>query len=144
MTGKYDDIINLPRHVSVTRPCMTIADRAAQFSPFAALTGHTAAIRETARLTQERIELDEQVREILGLRLQRLLDGSAAHSEVSITYFCKDIRKTGGTYITVTDVVNKFYESEQRLVMMDGTQISIADIIDIQGEEADKVDDTTE
>lgn len=132
MSGKYDDIINLPHHVSATRPRMPIADRAAQFSPFAALTGHHEAIREVARITVERVELDEQAREILDLRLQRLLENRAARHEVRVTYFSRDSSKDGGAYFTLTGIVDKVHESGPCLALTDGTRIPLADIVDIQ------------
>lgn len=134
MSGKYDDIIHLPRHVSATRPRMPIADRAAQFSPFAALTGHHEAIREVGRYTQEKIELDDQSREILALRLQKLLENQGMRYEVRVTYFIKDVRKNGGAYFTLTGVVDKFIESESCIVMTDKTRIHLADIVDIQAD----------
>lgn len=132
MSGKYDDIIHLPRHVSATRPRMPIADRAAQFSPFAALTGHHEAVREVARHTLEKIELDEQSREILTLRLQRLLEDRDRRHMVRVTYFSRDERKDGGTYLTLTGVVDAFIESRACVVMADGARMPLADIIDIQ------------
>lgn len=134
MSGKYDDIIHLPRHVSATRPRMSIADRAAQFSPFAALAGHHEAIREVGRYTQEKIELDEQSREILALRLQKLLENQGMRYKVRVTYFVKDARKNGGAYFTLTGVVDKFIESESCIVMTDKTRIPLADIVDIQAD----------
>ena len=134
MSGKYDDIIHLPRHVSATRPRMSIADRAAQFFPFAALTGHHATIREVGRYIQEKIELDEQIREILALRLQKLLENQGMGYEVRVTYFVKDVRKNGGAYFTLTGGVEKFVEYESCIVMTDKTRISLADIVDIQAD----------
>ena len=101
MTGKYDDIIHLPHHVSATRPRMPMLDRAAQFSPFVALTGYEAAVRETARLTDQRVELDESAKAELDRKL-RLLLSLPGQPEASITYFRPDERKEGGAYETVT------------------------------------------
>ncbi|MGE9986410.1 hypothetical protein [Desulfovibrio sp. SGI.169] len=133
MSGKYDDIIRLPRHVSAVRPRMSMADRAAQFSPFAALTGHHEAVREVERHTLEKIELDEQSRDILTSRLQRLLEERDARHVVSVTYFSRDAKKDGGAYVTLTGVVDAFMEPEARVVMADGVRVPLADIIDIQG-----------
>ena len=91
--GKYDDIIDLPHHVSETHPPMSRADRAAQFSPFAALTGYDAAVRETARVTERRIELDEGVKAELNARLNCILEHLSEHPQVSLTYFVQDERK---------------------------------------------------
>ena len=94
--GNYDDIIDLPHHVSETHPPMSRADRAAQFSPFAALTGYDAAVRETARMTERRIELDEGVKAELNARLNCILEHLSEHPQVSITYFMPDEKKSGG------------------------------------------------
>lgn len=99
---KYAGIMNLPHHVSPTRPQMPISDRAAQFSPFAALTGYAGVIRETARLTDRKIELDETMLTALNERYQLLLSVLDAEPEVEITYFVPDERKSGGAYRTVT------------------------------------------
>lgn len=100
--GKYDDIINLPHFVSKKYPQMSMRDRAAQFSPFAALTGYDAEIKETTRLTDRRIELDEDVLDKLNERLyilRKVLDDGSVYPEVRITYFEKDLKKDGGKYI---------------------------------------------
>lgn len=93
MKDPYEDIIHLPHHVSATRPQMPMSDRAAQFSPFAALTGYDAAIKETGRLTDERIELGEEVRDALNLKQQYLQDVIADQPKISITYFVPDKKK---------------------------------------------------
>ena len=98
----YDDSINLPQHVSATRPQMSMIDRAAQFSPFAALTGYDAAIKETGRLTDEKIEMDEGALNILNMKFQILVDSLDDEPEVTFTYFKPDERKAGGAYIEVT------------------------------------------
>ena len=87
MNGKYDEIMGLPHHVSKTRPQMPMSDRASQFAPFAALTGYDAAIKETGRLTDERIELDEGALTALNMRYQLLMDALDEEPEVEITYF---------------------------------------------------------
>ena len=97
---QYNDIIDLPHHISTTRPRMSMLDRAAQFSPFAALTGYDAAIKETGRLTGQRIELTEECRAVLDRKQQVLLENLAEHPEVSVTYFVPDERKSGGAYVT--------------------------------------------
>jgi hypothetical protein len=134
MTKTYDDIIHLPHHVSTTRPHMSAIDRAAQFSPFAALTGYDAAIKETARLTDERIELDEYRKDILSDKLQIIADRIKEHLEIAITYFQPDEKKNGGTYVTAIGTVKKIDEYERIVVMMDSTTIPIDEIISIEGQ----------
>jgi hypothetical protein len=134
MTGAYDDIINLPHHVSTTRPQMAAIDRAAQFSPFAALTGYDAAIKETARLTDERVEVDEYMEDALRDRLQIIADRIKEHPEIAITYFQPDAKKNGGTYITSISTAKKIDEYERVVVMADGTAIPIDEIISIDGQ----------
>ncbi len=128
---RYDDIIDLPHHVSRKHPQMPLLDRAAQFAPFAALTGHEAAIKETARLTEEEIELDENSKELLDLRLQYLKEHLAEHPEVTVTYFCPDEKKTGGAYETVTGLVKKVDEYAGELVFTDGRRIALGTIIEL-------------
>ena len=131
---QYDDIINLPHHTSPTRPRMSAIDRAAQFSPFAALTGYDAAVNETARLTEERIELDEYAKADLDAKLQMIHDSFADKPEISITYFVPDGRKAGGAYVTVTGTIKKIDTYEQNLIMTEGQIIPINEIIQIDGE----------
>ncbi|HOO05725.1 MAG TPA: hypothetical protein PLH83_04435, partial [Ruminococcus sp.] len=96
----YEDIINLPHHVSTKRPQMSMLDRAAQFSPFAALTGYDAAIKETGRLTDEKIEMDEESLNMLNMKFQLLVEALDDEHEVSFTYFKPDETKAGGAYVT--------------------------------------------
>ena len=134
MNGKYDEIMGLPHHVSKTRPQMPMSDRAAQFAPFAALTGYDSAIKETGRLTDERIELDEGALTALNMRYQLLMDALDDAPEVTITYFQPDERKAGGKYITATSAVKKVDDFERRITMQDGTKIPMDDILSIGGE----------
>lgn len=134
MTRTYDDIINLPHHVSTTHPHMTAIDRAAQFSPFAALTGYDSAIKETARLTDERIGLDEYVKDDLSEKLQIIADRIKEHPEIAITYFQPDVKKKGGAYVTVVSSAKKIDEYERVVVMTDGTAIPIDEMISIDGQ----------
>jgi len=134
MSGPYDDIINLPHHVSATRPQMPSANRAAQFSPFAALTGYDAAIEETGRLTDERIELDEHTIDALNMKMSILADAISDHPKISVTYFRPDERKAGGAYVTVTGAVKKIDDYEGVIVLMNGKKIKIEDILDIECE----------
>lgn len=133
MTGTYDDIINLPHHVSSTRPQMEAIDRAAQFSPFAALTGYDSAVKETARLTDERIELSEDMKDALSDRLQIIADRIKDHPEITITYFQPDAKKNGGAYLTITGTAKKIDEYERVVVLTSGTAIPIDEIISIDG-----------
>jgi len=134
MSQPYDDIINLPHHVSATRPQMPSANRAAQFSPFAALTGFDAAIEETGRLTDERMELDEDTIDALNMKIGMLADVISDHPIVSVTYFRPDERKAGGAYITVAGAVKKVDDYEGVIVLMNGKKIKIGDILDIECE----------
>jgi len=134
MMNPYDDIINLPHHTSASRPHMSAHDRAAQFSPFAALTGYDSAITETARLTDTRVELDEYSKADLNQRLSIIQDRMDGQPEVSITYFKPDNRKSGGAYITAAGCVKKIDEYEHAVVMQDDTRILIDQIIAIDGE----------
>ena len=134
MSDKYDDIINLPHHVSATRPQMSMLDRAAQFSPFAALTGYDAAIKETGRLTDEKIIMDEEALNMLNMKFQILIDNLFDEPEVTITYFKPDERKSGGAYIELTGIVKKFDEFERQIMMQDGTKIPMDDILNIESE----------
>lgn len=134
MNHQYDDIIDLPHHVSPKRPRMDRIDRAAQFSPFAALTGYDAAIKETGRLTDERIELSEESHAALDRKQQLLLDNLADRPEVSVTYFVPDERKSGGAYVTVTGRVKKVDEPGRLLILTDGTKIPLDEIQDLSGE----------
>lgn len=134
MNGKYDKIMGLPHHVSKTRPQMPMSDRAAQFAPFAALTGYDAAIKETGRLTDERIELDVEALSALDMKYQLLMEALDEAPEVTITYFQPDERKAGGKYITATGAVKKVDDFERRITMRDGTRIPTDDVLSIDGE----------
>lgn len=134
MKGTYDDIINLPRHVSAARPHMTAIDRAAQFSPFAALTGYDAAIEETARLTDMRMELDESMKGSLRDRLQIIADRIKEHPEIAITYFQPDTRKNGGAYVAAAGSVKRIDEFERVVVLSDDTAIPIDEIVSMDGQ----------
>ena len=132
MTGEYEDIIHLPHHVSSKRPQMSMLDRAAQFSPFAALTGYDDAIQETGRLTEQKIELDEETLEKLDERFQILQEHLGEQPEVQFTYFKPDERKDGGTYLTVSGVVRKIKLYEREILLQDGTIIPVDDILKME------------
>ena len=134
MPGKYDDIINCPHHVSEKRAPMPIANRAAQFSPFAALTGYDAAIEETGRLTEGWIDLDESSVEALNEKLLRIRQAMNAGPEITVVYFRPDERKSGGAYISVTGVVKKLDSVDQSLLLEDGTLIFFENIYALTGE----------
>ena len=134
MNGKYDEIMGLPHHVSKTRPQMPMSDRAAQFAPFAALTGYDAAIKETGRLTDERIELDVEALSALDMKYQLLMEALDEAPEVTITYFQPDERKAGGKYVSAVGTVKKIDDFERRITMRDGTRIPMDDVQSIDGE----------
>ena len=134
MTGDYDDIINLPHHISKTRPQMSLKDRAAQFSPFAALTGYDAAIKETGRLTDEKIELDEEALSNLNMKFQILFENPDEQPDIAITYFKPDETKSGGAYLTTTDKIKKVDEYERIITTAKGTKIPMDDVINLESE----------
>ena len=129
--GKYDDIIHLTHHVSSTRPHMPMSDRAAQFMPFRALTGYEDAVRETARYTDERIELTEDEKALLDMRLQKLADEISNQPKMTLTYFRPDKKKAGGAYICVTGQLKKIDDHEGYLILTGGERILIEDILEI-------------
>lgn len=132
MSGKYDDMIHLPHHVSQRHPPMSRQDRAAQFSPFAALTGLDTALQETARLTDRRVTLDEYEQAALDAKLQKLRDSIADHPRVTVTYFVEDAFKEGGAYRTAAGTARKFAENETVLMLTDGEVIPVADILSLE------------
>ena len=134
MNNRYNEIINLPHHVSKMRPQMPMSDRAAQFAPFAALTGYDSAIKETGRLTDEKIEMDEEALNILNMKFQILVDSLDDEPEVTFTYFKPDERKAGGAYLEVTGTVKKMDDFERLIVMRNGTKMPMDDILNIEGE----------
>ncbi len=129
---KYDDIINLPRPVSKRHPQMSLSNRAAQFSPFAALTGHDAAIQETARLTDSFAELDENQKEQLDEQLQLIRENLEQKPECEITYFQPDPKKDGGAYVTVRGRIKKIEEHSRRIIFTDGTSLPLKQLFSIQ------------
>lgn len=156
---KYDDILYLPHHVSTKHPQMSLEDRAAQFSPFAALTGHKEVLSEAGRVTDARVELDENMKAILDEKLRILLEQikgqvngqekaqgkwrknqqenawADKRPEAAITYFVPDDKKSGGSYRTIQGQIGKTDEQGQWMQMTDGTVIPICDIVDIHIEE---------
>lgn len=132
MNNRYDEIMGLPHHVSKTRPQMPMSDRAAQFAPFAALTGYDSAIKETGRLTDERIELDEEALTALDRKYQLLMDTLDDAPEVTIIYFQPDERKAGGQYVSATGTVKKVDTFGRRILLQDGTRIPLDNIYDLR------------
>jgi len=132
MNNRYNEIINLPHHVSTTRPQMPLSDRAAQFAPFAALTGYDSAIKETGRLTDERIELDEEALTALDRKYQLLMDTLDDAPEVTIIYFQPDERKAGGQYVSATGTVKKVDTFGRRILLQDGTRIPLDSVFDLR------------
>ena len=134
MSGLYDDIINLPHPTSKRHPRMPIRDRAAIFSPSAALSGHGAAIAETARLTELKIELDEDAKAELDRRQAVLLEHMDEQPEISVTWLQPDARKDGGAYLTITGRLKKFRELERLLILADGTEIPLEDVVALESD----------
>ncbi len=132
MKDNYEDIIHLPHHVSKTRPPMSMAERAAPFSPFAALTGYDDAILETGRLTDEKLEAGEERLAVLNTQFRILMDHLADHPEVSVTYFVPDDRKSGGAYVTVKGRVKKVNDFDRFLVLQDGLRIPMDDVAEME------------
>ena len=127
--GKYDDIIHLPHHVSAARPRMSPQDRAAQFSPFAALTGYEAVISETGRLTDCRVELSEDRMAELDRVQRRIAERIGEQPAVTVTWFVEDERKTGGEYVTARGNACRLDIYHRMLLLTDGTKIPLDDIL---------------
>ena len=131
---QYNDIINLPRHISKKHPQMSIYARSAQFAPFAALTGYEDAVKETARETNQKIEIDEELKAILDSKIQTIIEKINHKPEITITYFVPDEKKEGGEYRTISGIVKKIDTYNQQIILENSTEIRIEDIIDITGE----------
>lgn len=129
--GKYEDIINLPHHVSKKHPKLSMEQRAAQFAPFAALTGYGDAVKETARLTEKRIELNNEEKEIINSKLQEIQNKIQNNPKATITYFIPDLKKSGGEYVTVVGNVKKIDKDKQCLILNEKREIPIKEIIEI-------------
>ena len=134
MSGKYDDIIHLPHPTSKKYPRMSVRDRAAIFSPFSALSGHGAAIAETARLTDQRMELNEDAKVELDRRQAVLLEHIGEQPEVTVTWFRPDGRKEGGIYVTTVGRAKKIDEFKRILSMVSGQKIVLDDIVQIESQ----------
>lgn len=129
--NNYEDIINLPHHISSKRPQMSKEQRASQFAPFSALTGYEDAIKETARLTNRKIDVDDGLREILNNKLNIIEENIKNKPEVSITYFIPDKKKDGGEYTTITGIVRRIDEVNNLIIMEDKSKIDMNDILNI-------------
>ncbi len=134
MQGEYDDIINLPHHQSEKRPHMSLYDRAAQFAPFSALTGHDDAIKETARLTDRKIELDDYDKMLLDNKMTFILNHINEQPEITVTYFIPDTNKEGGMYLDFTGNIKKFDSVQRKICFTDKMEIFVDDIIGIRSE----------
>ena len=132
MTDSYDDIINLPHHVSKSHPQMSMMNRAAQFVPFAALTGHSAAIEETARLTDEQQELAEEDSDALNQKMAYLRETINEHPTITITYFEPDKKKAGGKYKSIEGQLQNIDDYGQAIILKSGVSIPFVSILDIQ------------
>lgn len=130
----YEDIINLPPHISKKHPQPTMLERAARFSPFAAITGYEEMVKEAARVTDKKIELDEGSKEILNEKLLFVTEMCDSDAIINITYFIPDNLKSGGKYTTVSGTIKRIDEYERRIILVDGTIIPIDDIYQIDGD----------
>ena len=131
MRRNYDDIINLPRHVSDKHPHMSIHDRAAQFAPFAALTGHSEAVSETARYVDEKIDLGEDAIKEIRDALNYIQEHISLSPQVTITHFVADTRKRGGRYVTETARVKRIDDLEQVIYLENGVDMRFENIFEI-------------
>ena len=131
---KYDNIINLPHHVSKKHPQLSKASYAAQFSPFAALSGYDGIVSEVARFTDEHVELGDTEMDILSAKIQIIGDHIKEHPKIELTYFVKDKKKSGGAYLQKTARIKRVDDMERIMYFTDGTNLPIDDITDMQGE----------
>lgn len=134
--GKYDDIINMPHHISKKHPRMSLENRSAQFAPFAALTGYEDEVEETARLTDKRIEITDEIKTEINIKLKTIQEKIYAKPKVTITYFIPDSKKEGGSYKTVTSNVMKIDKYKQTIILKNKTEIPINFITNISIEES--------
>ena len=130
----YEDIVNLPRHISKVHPQATMADRAARFSPFAAISGYEDMVKEAARVTEERIDITDATKELLNEKLNMIIEFLDEEPEVTITYFEPDKKKDGGAYIGITGTVKRIDEYERIVLMSDDKKIRIDEIYAIESD----------
>ena len=133
-SSRYEDMLELPHHISRERPQMAMEERAAQFSPFAALTGYGDAIRETGRLTERQLELEPDVKDRLNEKLRLLMELPSPRPEVSIVYFLPDEKKEGGSYVSVRGRVKKVDENSRQIVMENGGRIPLKAVMELDGD----------
>ena len=136
---KYDSIINLPRPVSKKHKPMAMIDRAAQFSPFAALTGYDDTVKETARLTDVELERDEDLMAVLNERTRILSEWEYQYPEITVEYFVPDDKKCGGAYEKFSGMFKRIDMSDKTIVFSDGTKIAIDRIYGIDGKIFDDI-----
>ena len=129
--SKYDDIINMSHHISKKHPRMSLENRSAQFAPFAALTGYEDEVEETARITDKRIEITDEIKSKINMKLQIIQEKIKTNPKVTITYFISDNKKEGGSYKTVTSNVLKIDKYNKQIILKDNKEIFISDIINI-------------
>lgn len=134
MSGKYDDILHLPHPTSSKHPRMPLSDRAAIFSPFAALSGHGAAIAETARVTEQKMDLDEDTKAELDRRQAILMEHIGERPEIFVTWFQPDSRKEGGAYLTTAGQLKRLDEVQRVLILTDGTKIPLDEVVGLESE----------
>ena len=136
MAGKfpYEDIVNLPPHISKKHPQPSMMDRAARFAPFAAITGYEEMVLEEARVTEERVDLDEGALSLLNEKLNMIREFLDEEPEVTITYFEPDKKKSGGAYVSIAGVVKRIDEYEHLVILTDGKKILIEDIYAIESD----------
>lgn len=130
----YEDIVNLPRHISKVHPQATMADRAARFSPFAAISGYEDMVKEAARVTEERINITDATKELLNEKLNMIIEFLDEEPEVTITYFEPDKKKDGGAYVSITGTVKRIDEYERIVLMSDDKKIRIDEIYAIESD----------
>ena len=138
MNGKYDDIINLPHHVSAKHPQMSIHDRAAQFSSFAALSGFEDSIAETGRIVDQKIELDDDAKELINREINDIEVSIAEEPKIKVVYFCKDKRKDGGTYLSYEGVPRRIDRVYKQIIFKSRKVIGIEDILEISRISSDR------
>ena len=131
---KYDDIIEMEHHISKKHPQMSLYARSAQFAPFAALTGYEDAVKETGREVGDRIDIDDELKNILDTKIQILNEKIDKKNEITFTYFLQDLKKNGGEYVCVTGIIKKIDNYNQKIILEDRTEIPLNDVIDISGE----------
>lgn len=130
----YEDIINLPPHISKKHPQPSMMDRAARFAPFAAITGYEEMVLEESRVTEDRIDLDEETLSLLNEKLSMIQEFLYEEPQIKITYFEPDKKKTGGAYVSITGVVKRIDEYERLVIMTDGKKIRIEDIYGLESD----------